>query len=134
LNYLLKVGFIMLMKAIRWPIGQLILLLNFIFSPRSPNRSDKQQGVIDAATKNLSLYQLPSCPFCVKVRRTIKREGLNIDLRNINGDNAFSQELTREGGKRKVPCLRIEKTDGEVQWLYESNDVVAHLQTYAQVS
>jgi glutathione S-transferase len=68
------------------------------------------------------------------VRRTIKREGLNIDLRNINGDNAFSQELTREGGKRKVPCLRIEKTDGEVQWLYESNDVVAHLQTYAQVS
>jgi glutaredoxin len=124
----------MLMKVIRWPIGQLILLLNFIFSPRSPKRSIEQQAVIDAKTKNLSLYQLPSCPFCVKVRRTIKREGLNINLRNIKGDNEFSQELTREGGKRKVPCLRIENTSGEVQWLYESNDVVAHLQAFANAS
>jgi glutaredoxin len=124
----------MLMKAIRWPIGQLILLLNFIFSPRSPKRSIEQQAAIDAKTKALSLYQLPSCPFCVKVRRTIKREGLNIDLRNIKGDNEFSQELTREGGKRKVPCLRIEKNDGEVQWLYESNEVAAHLLTYAKAS
>ena len=124
----------MLMKAIRWPIGQLILLLNFIFSPRSPKRSIEQQAVIDAKTKTLSLYQLPSCPFCVKVRRTIKREGLNINLRNIKGDNEFSQELTREGGKRKVPCLRIENTSGEVRWLYESNDVVAHLQTFSNAS
>jgi len=27
-----------------------------------------------------------------------------------------------------VPCLRIEKEDGQVQWLYESSDVVSHLQ------
>jgi glutaredoxin len=99
----------MLMKAIRWPIGQLILLLNFIFSPRSPKRSIEQQAAIDAKTKALSLYQLPSCPFCVKVRRTIKREGLNIDLRNIKGDNEFSQELTREGGKRKSLVYVLKK-------------------------
>jgi hypothetical protein len=53
----------MLMKAIRWPIGQLILLLNFIFSPRSPNRSDKQQGVIDAATKKLEFIPVTFLPF-----------------------------------------------------------------------
>jgi glutaredoxin len=118
----------MLMKAIRWPIGQLILLLNFIFSPRSPKRAADEQAKIDDKTQTLSLYQLPSCPFCVKVRRTMKREGLKIELRNISGKNDFSEELVREGGKRKVPCLRIEKSDGQVQWLYESNDVVAHLQ------
>lgn len=118
----------MIMSLIRWPIGRLILLINFIFSPRSPKRAQSEQEKINAKTKNLSLYQLPSCPFCVKVRRTMKREGLNIELRNINQKNDYSEELTREGGKRKVPCLRIEKSDGEVQWLYESNDVVAHLQ------
>jgi glutaredoxin len=118
----------MLMKAIRWPIGQLILLLNFIFSPRSPKRAAEEQAKIDAKTHTLSLYQLPSCPFCVKVRRTMKREGLKVELRNISGKNNFQQELIREGGKRKVPCLRIEKADGQVQWLYESNDVVRHLQ------
>jgi len=116
------------MSLIRWPIGRLILLLNFIFSPSSPKRTVEEQKKVNETTKNLSLYQLPSCPFCVKVRRTMKREGLNIELRNINQANDYREELIREGGKRTVPCLRIEKTDGEVQWLYESNDVIEHLQ------
>jgi len=118
----------MIMSLIRWPIGRLILLLNFVFSPRSPKRSLADQAKVDDKTKNFSLYQLPSCPFCVKVRRTMKREGLNIELRNINQKNDYREELIREGGKRTVPCLRIEKSDGQVQWLYESSDVIAHLQ------
>jgi len=121
----------MIMSLIRWPIGRLILLLNFIFSPRSPKRSVEEQQKMDNKTQNLSLYQLPSCPFCVKVRRTIKREGLKIELRNINQANDYREELIREGGKRTVPCLRIEKPDGEIQWLYESKDVAAHLQQLA---
>lgn len=124
----------MLMKAIRWPIGQLILLLNLTFSPRSPKRAADEQARIDDKTRTLSLYQLPSCPFCVKVRRTMKREGLKIELRNINGNNDYSAELVREGGKRKVPCLRIEKEDGQVQWLYESSDVVSHLQALTKAA
>jgi len=124
----------MIMSLIRWPIGRLILLINFIFSPKSPKRKAEDQQKIDEKTLNLSLYQLPSCPFCVKVRRTMKREGLNIELRNINQKNDYREELIRDGGKRKVPCLRIEKTDGQVQWLYESNDVVAHLQQLVKVA
>ena len=119
------------MSLIRWPIGRLILLLNFVFSPSSPKRTTSEQKAVDAKTQNLSLYQLPACPFCVKVRRTIKREGLNIELRNINQNENFREELIREGGKRTVPCLRIEKADGEVQWLYESNDVIEHLKQLA---
>lgn len=118
----------MIMSLIRWPIGRLILFINFIFSPKSPKRTVQEQQKIDVKTQNLSLYQLPSCPFCVKVRRTMKREGLNIALRNINQKNDYREELIREGGKRTVPCLRIEQADGQVQWLYESKDVVAHLQ------
>ena len=118
----------MLMSIIRWPIGRLILLLSFIFSPKSPKRSLSEQALLDEKTNKLSLYQLPVCPFCVKVRRTIKREGLKIELRNISHNEHYRDELIREGGKRTVPCLRIEKLDGRVQWLYESKDVVAHLQ------
>jgi glutaredoxin len=124
----------MIMSLIRWPIGRLILLLNFIFSPSSPKRTVEAQREIDAKTQNLSLYQLPSCPFCVKVRRAMKREGLNIELRNINQNNGYREELIREGGKRTVPCLRIENPDGQVQWLYESKDVVAHLQQLVKVA
>jgi len=117
----------MIMTLIRWPIGRLILLLNFIFSPKSPKRTVEEQRKIDDKTQNLSLYQLPACPFCVKVRRAMKREGLNIELRNINQKNNYREELIREGGKRTVPCLRIENPESEVQWLYESNDVIAYL-------
>ena len=124
----------MIMSLIRWPIGRLILLGNFVFSPTSPKRSSEDQAKFDDITKNLSLYQLPSCPFCVKVRRTMKREGLNIELRNINQKNDYREELIREGGKRTVPCLRIEKADGQVQWLYESSDVIAHLQQLAKAA
>lgn len=122
----------MIMSFIRWPIGRLILLINFIFSPKSPKRMAQAQQKIDDKTKNLSLYQLPSCPFCVKVRRAMKREGLTIELRNINQKNDYREELIREGGKPTVPCLRIEQADGQVQWLYESKDVVSHLQQLVQ--
>ena len=118
----------MLMSIIRWPIGRLILLISFIFSPKSPKRPAHEQALLDEKTDKLSLYQLPACPFCVKVRRAVKREGLKIELRDISNNNDYRDELIREGGKRTVPCLRIEKADGEVQWLYESGDVVAHLQ------
>jgi len=124
----------MIMSLIRWPIGRLILLINFVFSPTSPKRTSTEQAKFDVKTKGLSLYQLPSCPFCVKVRRTMKREGLNVELRNINQKNDYREELIREGGKRTVPCLRIEKTDGQVEWLYESSDVIAHLQQLAKAA
>jgi glutaredoxin len=124
----------MIMSLIRWPIGRLILLLNFIFSPKSPSRTVEEQQKIDDKTRSLSLYQLPSCPFCVKVRRAMKREGVNIELRNINQQNDYREELIKEGGKRTVPCLRIEQADGQVKWLYESGDVVAHIQQLVKVA
>ena len=119
-----------IMFIIRWPIGQLILLLNFIFSPKALKRSTEEQQKIDQKTEHLALYQLPACPFCVKTRRSIKRNALKIELRNISNNENYRQELINEGGKRTVPCLRIEK-DNEVQWLYESNDIINYLQKIA---
>ena len=76
------------------------------------------------------LYQFKACPFCVKVRRAIKREGLNIETRDAKNNEQYRQELLEQGGKVKVPCLRIEK-NGQVQWLYESNDIIAYLNKVA---
>lgn len=119
------------MFVIRWVLGRIILFFNFVFSPSSPKREESEQAKLDEKTQSISLYQLPACPFCVKVRRTIKREGLKIELRNINQKNDYLDELVREGGKRTVPCLRIVKEDQQVQWLYESKDVAHYLQKLA---
>ena len=115
------------MKAIRWILGQLILVLDAITSPKSAVRELSVQKVIDDATASMSMYQFKTCPFCIKVRRELKRYALNIELRDAKNDAGVKAELVREGGRHKVPCLRTENPDGSVQWLYESNDIIAHL-------
>ena len=115
------------MKIIRWILGRIILVLDAITSPKSVVREAAAQKEIDAVTANMAMYQFKACPFCVKVRREIKRHGLNIELRDVQNDADIKAELTTEGGRHKVPCLRIEKPDNSVEWLYESNDIIAHL-------
>jgi len=115
------------MKAIRWILGQVILLLDAVTSPKSIIRELSAQKAIDDATASMSMYQFKTCPFCVKVRRELKRYALNIELRDAKNDADIKAELVREGGRHKVPCLRTKKPDGSVEWLYESNDIIAHL-------
>ncbi|GLT13377.1 glutathione S-transferase N-terminal domain-containing protein [Vibrio algivorus] len=114
------------MAVIRWILGRIILLLNFIFSPRGVKRTPEAQQVINERTQQLALYQFDACPFCVKVRRAMKRNSLNIELRDAKTE-PHRQTLQDGGGRVKVPCLRIEK-EGEVTWMYESNDIIQYLE------
>ncbi len=119
-----------LIKFVRWFLGRIIFFFNFIFTPRSKKREPQAQQQLDAQTANMALYQFHACPFCVKVRRSIKRNGLNIETRDAKNDDNYRQELAQQGGKVKVPCLRIEE-NGQVQWMYESSDIVAYLDKLA---
>ena len=117
------------MIVIRWVLGQIILLVDFITSPKPVIRETLAQKAIDDATASMSMYQFKACPFCVKGRRQFKRHALHIELRDAKKEGDFKEELIREGGRHKVPCLRIEKADSSVEWLYESNDIIAHLKS-----
>ncbi|MFW5998350.1 MAG: glutaredoxin family protein [Halanaerobiaceae bacterium] len=68
---------------------------------------------------NLVLYYFPSCPYCQKVLRFLKRNNIEINLRNIHKDKAADKKLVEVGGKRQVPCLFI---DGKP--MYESDDII----------
>ncbi|GLT18840.1 glutaredoxin [Vibrio zhanjiangensis] len=115
------------MKVIRWFLGRIILLLNAVFSPKGLKRPTQEQQKVDEKAKSLALYQFDACPFCVKVRRAMKRQSVNIELRDAKTNPQHRSELELGGGKVKVPCLRIEKND-QVEWLYESSDIVAYLE------
>ena len=118
----------MIWNLIRWPLGQLILLIDFLTSPRAPVRTAEEQARIDAQTRGMALYQFKACPFCVKTRRAMKRLGLNIELRDARGDMQWRQQLLAEGGRLQVPCLYIPQSSADAQWLYESNDIIAYLE------
>lgn len=116
------------MKFIRWVLGRMILLLDRLFSPRGVVRSPEAQRFVDGQTSSLVLYQYPACPFCVKVRRAMKRRSLRIETRDALRDGRARQELLEGGGKVKVPCLRILDEGHQERWLYESTDIVRYLE------
>ena len=115
------------MKFIRFFVGRVILLLDFLTRPKPVSRSKKQQDEVNEMTSTMSLYQFKACPFCVKVRRHMRKNSLHIELRDAKNNHSIKEELVNEGGKHKVPCLRIEGKDNSVRWLYSSDDICSFL-------
>ena len=74
----------------------------------------------------MQLYHFNSCPFCIKVKVAMKLMGIKMECKNIHSSSKNKTELIAGGGKKQVPCLRIEENN-QVRWLYESNDIIAFL-------
>lgn len=114
-------------RAIRWPLGQLVIFIDWISRPETPDYSADKQAELDAKTSNIKLYHFKQCPFCVKTRRTIRRLGLNIETRDARNDPQWNRELINEGGRYQVPCLRIVNDDDSVEWMYEADNINQYL-------
>ena len=115
-------------KTIRLILGPVVLFVNFVTMPRGIKRPEDQQQQLDAQTKNITLYQFRTCPFCIKVKRMIRRLSLNIETRDAQFDQQAREELLSQGGKIVVPCLKIINDDGETTWMYESTIINNYLQ------
>lgn len=122
MKWLIRIFF----RTIRLVVGPMLLLAERLTVPKGVVRPEAVQKVVDEQTRDLALYQFPTCPFCIKTRRTIKRLSLNIELRDAQHDEKSREEILQGGGELKVPCLRI-RDDGHTRWLYESDDIIAYL-------
>ena len=109
-------------------IGKIIILSDKLTQPKSLERSPERQRQVDLETSQFILYHFQACPFCIKVRRVIKRLGLKIEMRDAQNNPQYKEELIKGGGEYQTPCLRITKSDGSVQWMYESSDIVKFLE------
>jgi len=83
---------------------------------------------MDAQTSSLVLYQYEACPFCVKVRRALKRHALKIETRDVKRNQLAREELLAGDGELQVPCLRIEEGDQGYRWMYESSVIIRYLE------
>lgn len=124
----MRLFFRLFFKTLRIVIGPFILLWEVVSTPKGITRPAAEQQQIDEQTRKLALYQFRTCPFCIKVRRAIKRLSLTIETRDAQRDPQHREALRSGGGEIKVPCLRIEQQDGTVTWLYESDDIIHYLQ------
>jgi len=116
-----------LLKVFREGVGGLMAFISYITTPPKVKRSADEQAQVDVAVQHMSLYQYFACPFCIKLRRTVRRLNLPMEYRDaqVRGGE-HRNTLEQEGGAIKVPCLRIDE-DGETVWMYESNEIAAYL-------
>lgn len=113
-------------RGVRLVLGPFMLLWERLSRPAGMVRPPEAQAEVERQCRDLALYQFPTCPFCIKTRRELRRLSLPIELRDARNDAVHRATLEREGGQWKVPCLRIVE-DGVVRWLYESDAVIAYL-------
>jgi glutaredoxin len=119
-------AFNVFVKALRVGLGQLIIFIDFITRPGKKQRPAAAQAQVDSAAKDLTLYQFHACPFCVKTRRTLRRLNVPVALKDAKNNEQDRQTLLEQGGRIKVPCLRIEE-NGQTTWMYESKVIIDYL-------
>lgn len=115
-------------RTVRLILTPVVLLSEKLTTPKPPQRTAEQQAKLDQATQKLALYQFRACPFCIKVRKEIARQGLTIETRDAQHNKGHRTALEAGGGRIKVPCLLIQHDDGQQEWLYQSNAIKTWLQ------
>ena len=118
----------MFFRTLRWVLMPFMLLWAKLATPKGLVRSTDEQQKTDMECERMVLYHFQTCPFCIKVRHEMARLSLPIELLDAQHDPLRREELQQGGGKIQTPCLRITDDQGNIQWMYESDDIIKYLQ------
>ncbi len=124
-------------RFVRLLLAPIMLISETLTTPKPMQRSAEGQREVDAACQQLALYQFRTCPFCIKVRKHIRKLNLPIELRDAQQVQQHRDALLSGGGKIKVPCLRIAsgQDENDVEWMYESDAIIDYLsKRFADIS
>ncbi|WP_254839836.1 glutaredoxin family protein [Natronomonas marina] len=75
---------------------------------------------------NITLYELPGCPYCAKVIDKLNELGLEYDSIEVPSDHADRTEVEAVSGQTGVPVI-VDEEHG-VDGMNESDDIVAYLE------
>ena len=124
MKWLIRIFF----KTVRAILGPILLLGDWLTTPKSIKREAEDQNKINEDSKQITLYQFKACPFCIKTRRVIKRLALNVQIKDAQHNQDNRQQLLQGGGQIKVPCIHFTDEQGQEHWMYESSDIIRFLE------
>ena len=75
---------------------------------------------------NITLYELPGCPYCAKVIDKLNELGLEYDSIEVPRSHGERTEVKDVSGQTGVPVILDEEHD--VDGMAESDDIVAFLE------
>jgi glutaredoxin len=117
-------------RTLRTVLGPFMLLKERLTQPTGVQRAPEAQATVDLQCQSLALYQFSTCPFCIKVRQEMRRLSLPIEKRDAQHDSGHRDALLEGSGATKVPCLKITDSQGQTQWLQDSNAIMAYLRAH----
>jgi len=81
----------------------------------------------------ITLYELPGCPYCAKVRRKLDELELDYDVVEVPSSHSRRTEVKEISGQTAVPVIVDE--DHGIDGMPESDDIVAYLErTYGSTA
>jgi glutaredoxin len=114
-------------RTLRVVLGPVMLLKERLTQPAGVQREAAAQAAVDQQCQSLALYQVSTCPFCIKVRQEMRRLSLPIEKRDAQHNSTHREALLEGSGATQVPCLKITDANGQTRWLQDSGAIVAYL-------
>ena len=75
---------------------------------------------------NITLYELPGCPYCAKVTDKLEDLDVEYDTVEVPGDHSERTEVEEVSGQTGVPVI-VDEANG-VEGMPESDDIVEYLE------
>ena len=75
---------------------------------------------------NITLYELPGCPYCAKVVDKLEQLDVEYDTVEVPGDHSERTEVEEVSGQTGVPVI-VDEANG-VEGMPESDDIVEYLE------
>ena len=80
------------MNIIRFILGRIILFLDWMTSPKPIPVSPEKIKFIQEKVKDMEIYEFKACPFCVRVRRFMKKNNISIKIKDARRNKDFADE------------------------------------------
>ena len=74
----------------------------------------------------ITLYELSSCPFCIRVRRKLEELDLEYDVIEVPRSHSSRTEVKEISGQTGVPVI-VDEEHG-VDGMAESRDIIVYLE------
>ncbi|WP_370293971.1 glutaredoxin family protein [Thalassolituus sp.] len=103
--------------------GKTLSFVDRIMPVKPLERTPEEQLLLDRESRRMHLYFCPECPSSISIKRYCERFGLHVVQKDVQRVNAYRNELVNGGGESRVPCLRVDGTEGE-SWVYSPDEIL----------
>jgi hypothetical protein len=114
-------------RTLRAILGPFLLLGDRLTRPKGIVRPPPSSRPSTRARSNLALYHFPTCPFCLKTRRTMRRLSLKVELRDAQQRRNPPRRPDRRRRQAAGAVPADHRRRRQPTWLYESDAINAYL-------